>query len=476
MIYFRYSNSIANLNILATNSLLKDFQDPNPFIRRLVIKTISHIPCLFELAFQLLPQSLCDGSAYVRTAAASASSLLINEDNVKENQDIIDKLYEMIRDPDPTVVCGSLAALNEILYSDGGVVINSKITFYLLSRISEFVDWNMSIIHMILKKYTPKNSSELLLVLNALDEKLLDENPAVFSLAADLALGYIQQLGKEFSSDIIRQIFPHLKYLLHSSSNEILSGVLELIEGYLPEHTDIFTPIYKLFFCRFCDSVTVKIQKLKILPHLIDAGNVLGVTEELLLHCCDAAQEVSRQAVHSFAEVIGTNSEVKNFIGTFVSLMDIDYNNVGEEVLNSLSKVNLNELSSMKHCVIATISAHADNISNLESKLSLLKFIANYGEDIEDSPYLIEKMISDEQNLENVRLMCTLLTTSVKLFLRRPGEMHMLLGYVLQSAKDSPCPLLRKQASIYYHILKDTSLAKSALQINEKSHSENSID
>ncbi|KAG8197772.1 hypothetical protein JTE90_006813 [Oedothorax gibbosus] len=420
----KYSDNISNLNILATNSLLKDFQDPNPFIRRLVIKTISHIPCLFELGLQLLPQALSDTSSYVRTSAANACSLIINEDNVKENQDIINKLYEMIRDPDPTVVCSSLAALNEILYADGGVVINSKIAFYLLSRITEFVDWNMSILHMILKKYSPKDGNELVLVLNSLDEKLLDENPAVFSLAADLALLYIHQLGKGFSGDIIRQIFPHLKYLLQNSSNEILSGILELIEGFLPEHKDIFTPSYKLFFCRFCDSSAVKVHKLKILPHMID--NLLIVTEELLLQCCNGTKVVSHQAVHSFVSVVGSHSETKNFIGTFASLIDIEYNNIGEEVLNALTKVNLHEVASMKHCVIATISTHANSFNSLKSKLSLLKFIGDYGEEIEDSPYIIEKILGDTQSFDDVRLTCTLLTTTVKLFLRRPAEMQGL--------------------------------------------------
>lgn len=38
----RYADSISNLNILTTNCFLKDFEDPNPFVRRLVIKTVCH--------------------------------------------------------------------------------------------------------------------------------------------------------------------------------------------------------------------------------------------------------------------------------------------------------------------------------------------------------------------------------------------------------------------------------------------------
>ncbi|XP_055942910.1 AP-4 complex subunit beta-1-like isoform X2 [Argiope bruennichi] len=463
----RYSTNIADLNILATNSLLKDFQDPNPFIRRLVIKTICSIPCLFELAFQLLPQALCDSSSYVRCTAAAACSLVITDSNVKDNQEVIDKLYEMIRDPDPTVVCSSLSALNEILYSDGGVVINSKIIFYLLSRISEFQEWNVTVIYLVMKKYVPKNTDELLRFLNALDDKLLDRNPAIFTNAADLALHYIQQLNKDFSEDIIQQISPQLKLLLSHSSTETLASVLDVIEVFVPKHKAVFVSFYKLFFCRFSDTCIIKVKKLKILTELINSNNVLDIADELLLHCCDITREVSHQAVHSFSTVIRRYPELKTHLNTFISLMDIQYNGLSEDILSALSIIDLNGDSHIKDVVLAAVSKHADKVNNVESKLCLLKFIGRYGREIEDSPYMIERILNDELSFQNEKLMSFLLMITVKLFLIRPEEMQLILGQVLQNFQKSSCLLLKKQASLYYSLLKDIPISKKVFQIDD---------
>ncbi|GIY12751.1 AP-4 complex subunit beta-1 [Caerostris darwini] len=470
----RYSSSIADLNILATNSLLKDFRDPNPFVRRLVIKTVCSIPCLFDLAFQLLPQALCDNSAYVRCSAASACSLVIKENNVKDNQEIIDKLYEMIRDPDPTVVCSSLSALNEILDSDGGVVINSKIIFYLLNRISEFQDWNFTVIYAVMKKYIPKNTDELLQFLNALDDKMLNINPAIFSLAAELSLDYIKQLEKDFSEDIIQQISPQFKLLLNHSNAELLASILEMIELHVPKYKNVFISYYKLFFCRFCDATISKIKKLKILTELTNSNNALDIGDELLSHCCDNTKEVSYQAVHSFTKLIKKHPELKTHLNIFVSLMDIQYNDLSENILNALSIIDLNYNPNIKDCVLAAVSKHAHKVNNLESKLCLLKFIGKYGKEIEDSPYVIERIINDEQNLESERVMSVLLTTSVKLFFIRPEEMQLLLGIVLENFQKSSCLLLRKQASLYYYLLKNVSTAKKIMQTDHTHFSENS--
>ena len=46
----------------------------------------------------------------------------------------VDILYQMLRDRDPQVVSNCIAALSEILASEGGMVVNTKIAHYLLNR------------------------------------------------------------------------------------------------------------------------------------------------------------------------------------------------------------------------------------------------------------------------------------------------------------------------------------------------------
>ena len=47
----------------------------------------------------------------------------------------MDILYQMLRDRDPQVVSNCIAALTELLASEGGMVVNTKIAHYLLNRL-----------------------------------------------------------------------------------------------------------------------------------------------------------------------------------------------------------------------------------------------------------------------------------------------------------------------------------------------------
>ena len=54
---------------------------------------------------------------------------------INTEQNFVDVLYQLLRDRDPQVVSNSISALDEILASEGGMVVNTKISLYLLSRL-----------------------------------------------------------------------------------------------------------------------------------------------------------------------------------------------------------------------------------------------------------------------------------------------------------------------------------------------------
>lgn len=51
---------------------------------------------------------------------------------------LIDKLYNLLKDPHKSVVMCAINVLNEIMISEGGMAINNKIILYLLNRFNEF--------------------------------------------------------------------------------------------------------------------------------------------------------------------------------------------------------------------------------------------------------------------------------------------------------------------------------------------------
>jgi len=51
--------------------------------------------------------------------------------NFVDDNNLIDTLYNMIKDPIPSVVVNAVCALNEIMYEEGGMAINNKIVMHL---------------------------------------------------------------------------------------------------------------------------------------------------------------------------------------------------------------------------------------------------------------------------------------------------------------------------------------------------------
>lgn len=53
----------------------------------------------------------------------------------------VEKLYNLVKDPDPNVVINAIQALNEIEENTGGFKVDSKVVIYLLNRIKDFNEW-----------------------------------------------------------------------------------------------------------------------------------------------------------------------------------------------------------------------------------------------------------------------------------------------------------------------------------------------
>lgn len=82
--------------------------------------------------------------------------------------------------------------------------------------------------------------------------------------------------------------------------------------------------------------------------------------------------------------------------------------------------------------------------------------IGEFGYEIEDSPYILEAIISNFDPEENLQVSHALLTSSVKLFLIRPAEMHNTLSLLFKTIfTDSVNPDLHDRAGFYYKLLEN---------------------
>lgn len=91
-----------------------------------------------------------------------------------------------------------------------------------------------------------------------------------------------------------------------------------------------------------------------------------------------------------------------------------------------------------------------------------------FGDKIEEAPYLLEKIIEDEQDLSAIQLQSFIVVACMRLFFKRAPEMKPILAsYFQQTMKNSSDADLKQRIMFYYRLLKqDIQLAEKV--INQK--------
>jgi AP-4 complex subunit beta-1 len=69
------------------------------------------------------------------------------------NDNLIDDLYNLIKDSNTLVVVSAINALNEVMASEGGMAINDRIIIYLINRITDFDEYGQSVILSLVARY-----------------------------------------------------------------------------------------------------------------------------------------------------------------------------------------------------------------------------------------------------------------------------------------------------------------------------------
>lgn len=63
-----------------------------------------------------------------------------------------------------------------------------------------------------------------------------------------------------------------------------------------------------------------------------------------------------------------------------------------------------------------------DQIQEIEGKCAYVWILGEFGEQIEESPYILERMIEEQKEFNSVKLSSVLLTGLFKLFFKRAPE------------------------------------------------------
>jgi hypothetical protein len=88
-------------------------------------------------------------------------------------------------------------------------------------------------------------------------------------------------------------------------------------------------------------------------------------------------------------------------------------------------------------------------------RAAVVWMLGEYGQLIDDAPYLLEPLIDAVGAEPSVQVRCELLTATVKLFFKRPPELQAMMGRLFKAClADGVDALLHDRALLYYRLLR----------------------
>lgn len=469
-----YARSHPDKAILVVNTFQKDAgaSTPNPLVRALAIRTMGciRVDRITEYLCEPLQHALSDSDPYVRKTAAVCTAKLydINAQLVEE-RGFIDKLREMISDNNPTVVANAVAALSEISSTAKSDVfkITSSTLHKLLTALNECTEWGQVFILDSLSKYIP-TPNEAEDIIERVSPRLQHANSAVVMSAIKLVINYLPLVqNEETRANLQRKLAPPLVTLL-SAEPEIQYVSLRNINLIVQKYPEILSKEVRVFFCKYNDPVYVKMEKLEVMMKLVNDSNV----DQVLLEFKEYAQEVDVEFVRRAVRAIGRAAiklepSAERCIRVLLDLISTKVNYVVQEAVVVIKDI-FRRYPNRYEGVIVNLCENLDSLDEPEAKSAMIWIIGEYAERIEDAAERLESWIDTFED-ETAQVQLSLLTATVKLFLKRPDSAQELVRRVLDlSTERSDNPDLRDRGYVYWRLLSTDPAAAKKIVIAQK--------
>eukprot|EP01012_Entosiphon_sulcatum_P006984 TRINITY_DN1343_c0_g1_i1.p1 TRINITY_DN1343_c0_g1~~TRINITY_DN1343_c0_g1_i1.p1 ORF type:complete len:781 (+),score=192.30 TRINITY_DN1343_c0_g1_i1:288-2345(+) len=453
-----HAESNQDIAILAINTLQRDCKDESPLVRGLALRSISSLklPNIAEYLQIPIKNGLADVSAYVRKTAIIASGKLFRfSPETFERMGLTDKLYGMLRDGDPAVCCNALVVLHEALADKGGITINKTIIYFLLNRLKKDLnEWQQCLVLNLALKYVPENDKEMFAIMNLLEELLKASNSAVILSCTNVFLTLTQN-----NSDIHKQVYQRLKEplltLFSTSALETSYACLCHIRLLVSRQPEVFAPAYKDFYLRYNDPSYVRLVKLEILVCITNEKNAKEIVDELSAFATDIQVDTSRAAIKALGQIaLKLPSAADDCTKYFLEMLETEQEHVRAATFVML-KDFMRKYTDPKKLkpFFASITKHWKALEDLDCKQSFIWMLGEFGENVEDAPYILELYATSFLH-QHPRVRLELLTSCMKLFFKRPPEMQKILGPLINEAcSDFSHADVHDRALLYYRLL-----------------------
>ncbi|OAJ41651.1 hypothetical protein, variant 2 [Batrachochytrium dendrobatidis JEL423] len=468
-----YAKSKPDLTVSAIGSLTRDTGDDNPLIRALALRTMGSIPVegVAENLCGPLRRCLSDKDPYVcKTAAICVAKMFFFREDIVRREGFIDLVKSLLNHENPSVVANAVAALSDMTCRspDVGFYLEIGSANKILSAIEECSEWGQTYILEALMTVVPENSHDAVLLADRISPRLQHSNSAVVVAAARVMLYLVNYCDNEVAvNTIIKKLGPPLVTLLHSTP-EVQYVALKNILLILQRQPDFLKADLKVFFCKYDDPIYIKLVKLEILFCLTDEVNIKIVLPEFKEYAAEIDVDFVRKAVRSIGRcAIKIEQSSDKCIEALVELITTKVNYVVQEAIVVVKDI-FRKYPNRYESIIGTLCENLDDLNEPEAKSSMIWIIGQYSDRIENADELLEQFLDNfKEDTSMVQL--TLLTATVKLFIKRPGAGVDLVPRILKLVTEEiDNPDLRDRGFIYWRLLSTDPVAAKAIIFSEK--------
>eukprot|EP00562_Extubocellulus_spinifer_P002815 CAMPEP_0178486214 /NCGR_PEP_ID=MMETSP0696-20121128/8692_1 /TAXON_ID=265572 /ORGANISM="Extubocellulus spinifer, Strain CCMP396" /LENGTH=884 /DNA_ID=CAMNT_0020113871 /DNA_START=200 /DNA_END=2854 /DNA_ORIENTATION=+ len=479
-----YAQSNPELAQMCTNTLQKDCGNDDPMVRGLALRSLCslRLPQMVEYIHEPLRRSLTDTHAYVRKTGVMGTLKMYHLDQEAfENSNFVDILYDMLRDPDASVVSNCILVLNEIMASgdNGGMAINRAIMLHLLNRIHEFSDFGVLAVLELVPRYVPANDEEGYQIMNLLDPVLRTNNAGAFVATVRAFLSLAESIGGNDVESMRRQVVGRIRAPLVT---QVAGGPPEQVYCLL-RHVDslvelcpgIFDDEYRQFYVRYTEPSHIKYLKIAILPKLANPDNAPDIVAELGEYAKDADELMGRSAIRSMARIavrdVGGEGSVPSIARRLVDLLDLDIGHIASEAASALVDV-MRKHPDMMTLIAPPLPRAVKYVSEPKGKAALVHLLGECGEVVPEAPYSLEKLIDQYDDIDDAGVKIALLESTMKLLFKRAPEVQRMLGRLLSKAtEDVSNQDLHDRALLYYRLLRSSADPRTVEKVVVTSHS-----
>ena len=467
MFLCEYGRKHADMTVLAMNTLAKDCADPSPLVRGVAVRALGSfgLRSLLEYTVPLISTALDDVHPYVRRNAVFAVAKLLPLMDVDSSARLVGAVERLVGDSDAQVVLNALAALREsnAAYRPGPAVVAKLLAA--MRDMDEFVqcqvlDWLAEIADGV-------SEQEALGLLNALDDRLQDNNSAIVLAVVKVFLR-LTAANEQLHGEVLARVKGPLLLLVGTArAPELVYPLLCHLRLFLTRSPLLLEREFRSFFVKQNDPNYLRTIKIDLLTLVTTERNGALILDELAANATDPDPVCARAALHAIGAIALKLPQTLNaVVAHLAELLALGLDDAAHAGIVLVFRDLLRKYGA---ALAPTVVPHMRRAlphtdASPDAQAAVLWALGEYPDVAPDAPYLLESL-ADRWRDHPLPVRVQLLTAAVRVLLARPPEGAPAAGKALAAAAaDRSSVELRDTAGAYYRLLEQSpELARSVV-------------